>query len=76
MSVPSERIAVGRCYLAQSLKHLRLCRVVELRTDSRVVYEQHTPRMGWRSVVQDQRAFALMVEREVPCDWSPETDET
>jgi hypothetical protein len=32
--------------------------------------------MGWRSVVQDQRAFALMVEREVPCDWSPETDET
>ncbi len=76
MSVPPESIEAGKCYLMET-GHVR--RVMRLMPDGRVQFES---RMGhqrnpgaWRSGMQDGRSFALLAEREVPCDWTPETDQ-
>ena len=73
MSVPPESIEVGKCYLARSQGSPRLCRVVKVMFDGRILYDQRTRLRTW-SVVQERQAFARILEREVPCDWTPEMD--
>jgi hypothetical protein len=76
MPIPPESIHVGQCYLMRS-GYVR--RVVAFR-QGRVQYEtrsQATKRVGWawKMGIVDLNTFAAMVERPVPCDWTPETDE-
>ena len=76
MSVPPESIKIGRCYL-MSTGHIR--RIVQVMPDGRVVYEArpgHVPSTrAWRSGILDPRSFLRGIEREVPCDWTPDADE-
>ncbi len=74
MSVPPESIEVGKCYEAQGTRAKQLRRVIRVLPDGRVQYESRGPRSGWRPGVQERRSFALSVEREVPCDWTPGQD--
>ena len=74
MAVPPESIRVGRCYLMET-GHVR--RVVRIKTDGRV---QFMHRLGytlknWKISSDKRRSFASIVQREVPCDWMPATDE-
>lgn len=75
MTVPPESIEAGKCYLMETGQ---VRRVVRLMSDGRVQYEfkgPASPRAGWRPGMQEGRSFAFIVERQVPCDWTPEADE-
>lgn len=75
MSVPPESIQVGECYLT----HMGTVRRVTGLLPGRVQFQQRpghrTAWVGYRNHILDLRSFAFAVERPVPCDWTPETDE-
>jgi hypothetical protein len=76
MSIPPESLQVGQCYLT----HSGYVRRITALSPGRVQYETRTrpgKRVGWawRPGIIDPKTFAAMVERPVPCDWTPETDE-
>jgi hypothetical protein len=48
--------------------------VIEVLPDGRVQYEQRTAKRTWKMGVQYKDVFASMLQREVPCDWTPETE--
>ncbi len=72
MPVPPESVEAGKCYLMKT-GHVR--RVLP---DGRVQYEHHPGHQvnagAWRPGIQETRSFVFMVEREIPCDWTPERD--
>ncbi len=76
MSIPPESIEVGRCYLTDGG---RIRRVIRLMPDGRVQFEHRGARLlqkaPWVTGMQEMRSFAFQIEREVPCDWTPEADE-
>ncbi len=76
MGVPPESIEAGKCYLTTS-GHVR--RVVRIMPDGRIQFEHRSGStgrgFGWKVGIQDGRSFTSMIEREVPCDWTSETDE-
>jgi hypothetical protein len=74
MSVPPESIEPGKCYLAKGGKAPRIRRVLLVLPDGRVQYEQRSPTTTWRPGIQYKDVFASMLQREVPCDWSPEAE--
>ncbi len=85
MSLPPESIEVGRCYLARSFHtgrdgYLRIRRVVEIRPDGCVQFDQRrgpvVPGRPWpgRNTMR-LAVFATSAERQIPCDWAPGTDE-
>ncbi len=78
MSASPDSIQVGRCYLTTSQAGPRLMRVITILADGRVQYEYRhfNPKQSkvWRAGILDRAPFASSVEREVPCDWTPETD--
>ncbi len=75
MPIPPESIKVDRCYLTSEGK---IRRVMALLRDGRVQYQWrrgYTLKSPWRVGIEIARSFAAAVEREVSCDWTPETDE-
>ena len=81
MSVPPESLEVGQCYLVRNEKGLQVRRVVQVMPDGRVRFERRVrttgrSKDGWVSQVAGGRAFATGIVRKVPCDWTPETDDT
>ncbi len=76
MAVPVESIDPGKCYLMDTGQ---LRRVVRVMPNGQIQYEHRPPRQGgaksWKPGMQSARSFADLVEREVPCNWTPETDE-
>ena len=74
MPIPLESIQVGQCYLTN---HGQVRRVIGL-VPGRVQFERRTRSASsetgwaWVSGLAERRAFALLVEREVPCDWTRE----
>ena len=75
MTIPPESIAVGKCYLMET-GHVR--RVTRMLPGGRAQFERRAAHLlpkVWKADVQDLRSFAATVEREVPCDWTPEADE-
>ncbi len=76
MAIPLESIEVRKCYLVEG-KHV--WRVVQILPDGRVQYEarlRYQPNAGtWRFGTMDGPTFASQAEREVPCDWAPNSDE-
>ncbi len=75
MTIPPESIEVGKCYLMET-GHVR--RVVRVMPDGRIQFEQRSGAVGrgygWKAGMQEARSFAFLIEREVPCDWTPESD--
>ena len=76
MSVPPESIIVGKCFLIPGGK---VARVLRIMPGNQVHYELRSGAtvraFGWKAGVLELAAFAHLVEREVPCDWTPETGE-
>jgi hypothetical protein len=71
--IDPESIQVGQCYLMDTG---RIRRVTEL-LPGRVRYQQRPAHLPWRGAktdIVDIRSFAFMVERPVPCDWTPGSD--
>jgi hypothetical protein len=77
VTIPPESIEVGKCYLGDNGK---VWRVVRLWPDSRVQFEFRARSRGearvWKPGMLLLRDFASSAQREVPCDWTPDTDET
>jgi hypothetical protein len=75
MNIPPESIQVGQRYLTKTGK---VCRVLTS-LPNRIQYEQRNgavyKALGWQVGILDRRSFAFMVERPVPCNWTPETDQ-
>ena len=74
MPVPPEILQVGKCYVTAEGQLRRILRFLP----GRVQFERRiaTAALGhaWVPRVVDCRAFAASVEREVPCDWTPERE--
>ncbi len=72
MSIPPESVAVGRCYLA---KGGSIRRVTSTGSDGTIRFRQRVGAGPWSSGSKNRKRknFALQVEREVPCDWMPES---
>ena len=85
MSLPPESIEVGKCYLARGYlvaggNAPMVRRVKQIHPDGRVQFERRRGLVPagrpWPvSGTMQLDAFALAVEREVPCDWMPEANE-
>ncbi len=75
MSIPPESIQVGKCYLTNTGQ---VRRVIRIMPNGRVQYEHRSGhailKRQWPSNIAEARTFAFAVEREVPCDWTPETE--
>ena len=72
MSIPPESTKVGKCYLTDG-NIVR--RVVTILPDRRIQYEWRGGHwMKWKSGILAGHEFAHQAEREVSCDWKPETD--
>ena len=73
MAVPMESLSVGRCYLVDGKG---VWRIVRLWHEGLVEYSSRTQHLGrtmtWKPGTLDRVVFAHVVEREVPCDWTPE----
>ncbi len=74
MTVPSESIEPSKCYLITT-DHLGRATCV---MPDRSIQDEY--RMGHsvknrKTDIQEGRSFAFAVEREVPCDRTPEVDE-
>ena len=79
MSVAPETLEVGQCYLAKAEKDFQVRRVLRVMPDGRVQFERRIrnakgPQWSWVPKITSLGAFALSVERPVPCDWAPEAD--
>ncbi len=73
MTIPAERIEVGKCYLIRVQTGQRVRRVVGM-PNGRVQFEERPAnrrRTTWTRGILNGRSFASLVEREVPCDWMP-----
>ncbi len=75
MTLPPESIEAGKCYLMKT-GHLR--RVVRLMPDGRIQYEHRPVHQAnaktWKPGMQSHHSFAELIEREIPCDWTPEAE--
>ena len=78
MSLPPETIKIGQCYLADGRAYPQVRQVVRVFPDRRLEYKHRPARPEkkhlWRTAMSDIRAFAVVASREIPCDWTPETD--
>ncbi len=77
MSIPPGTIQIGQCYLtAEGL----IVRVVEITPKGRAIYETRRGpvREGYpwpRRASTTLHFLRSRIERPVPCDWTPETEE-
>jgi hypothetical protein len=77
MSIPPERIEVGQCYLTRSgqVRRVRAFHEGRVQFEARSKPPRPSSRWVWRPGILDPETFAAMIERPVPCDWTPESDE-
>ena len=73
VSIDPETIKVGQCY--QCGGNLR--RVLRIMPDGRIQYEQRSRGRikAWKPGMLSVTLFAASVERQVPCDWTPEREQ-
>ena len=80
MSVPPESIQPGRCFVATTERGQRVRRVTILTREGEVRYKSRAAATastsGWVESGLPLSAFASQAEREVPCSWTPDADET
>jgi hypothetical protein len=74
--IPPKSIEVGRCYL--DAQH-RVLHVTHVTPDGRVRFKHReayfTKDHAWWVGMLSLPDFASAAVRQVPCDWTPETDE-
>ena len=72
MTVPPKSLEVGKCYLTLSGEVRRVLRILP---EGQVHYEARQAAVltafGWRAGVLEPTPFAALLDREVPCDWTP-----
>ena len=72
MPVPPESIQVDRCYLT---RNDQVARVTKILPNGYVLYAFRSSAVakafGWTRAQTEIRSFVALVEREVPCDWTP-----
>ncbi len=77
MTIPRSSIQAGQCYLTVNGQ---VARVVKRLPDGGVHYQFRNAALakafGWHSGNTTVETFALMVERLVPCDFTPETKDS
>ncbi len=70
--MPPESIEVGRCYLT---RNDQVVRVMNVLSDGYVVYAFRSSAVakarGWTGATTVLQVLAYLIEREVPCDWTP-----
>jgi hypothetical protein len=73
MSIPPESIQVDRCYLTESGS---VRRVTSIGSDGLVRYRERVCAGPWSAGTKQRRkhVFANSTVRQVPCDWTAETD--
>ena len=72
MTIRSESLEVGKCYLAVT-GHVR--RIMQLMPDGRVLFEfrpSRVQRNHWAAGIEAKAVFLSLVKQEVPCDWTAE----
>lgn len=76
MTVPVSALKVGKCYLT---RETRVRRVTEIHPNGEVRYKYRSfpanPKKTWQAGALPPDIFAEFVLREVPCNWTPDTDE-
>jgi hypothetical protein len=74
MAIPPESIQVDRCYLTSSGS---IRKVTSTDSEGLVRYRQRVGAGPWSNggLKRRRHVFAAQALREVPCDWTPETDE-
>ena len=75
MSIPVSEVEIGKCYLTNAG---RVWRIVGLLSNGRILYEHRAGHLHqartWKPGVLTGPLVETVLECEVPCDWSPETD--
>jgi hypothetical protein len=73
MAIPPESIQVDRCYLTESGS---VRRVTSIGSDGLVRYRERVGAGPWSAGTKQRRkhVFANSAVRQVPCDWTVETD--
>ena len=76
MSISPDTVQVGHCYLAQGQRFLQVTHVTP---DGRVRFKYRDYRASsrpdtWWAGMLNLRDFAATARREIPCDWTPETN--
>jgi hypothetical protein len=74
--IDPESFQVGRCYLMQSgyVRRIIALHPGRVRYETRANATKHAG-WAWQPGIVDLKIFAALVERPVPCDWVPETDD-
>ena len=76
MSIPVSALEVGKCYLTNGS---RVWRITQLLPDGRIVYEHRPGHVSqartWKAGILIGPLVETVLEREVPCDWTPELRE-
>ena len=79
MTIPPESIEIGKCYLLEGEPLRRVRLVTHILPSGRVRFESRDatePRMFvWAGGKSDLSAFAEAALHDVPCNWTPDTDE-
>jgi hypothetical protein len=78
MFIAPEIVEVGKCFLTSAGSYSPMRRVVSIAPSRRAVFEARRMlhhRAVWTPGEQSSRSLAASVEREVPCDWTPEQEE-
>ena len=74
VSIDPEKIEVGQCYLCGG----NLRRVLRIMPDGRIQFEHRSGGpsriKAWKPGMLSVTLFAASVERQVPCDWTPQSD--
>ncbi len=76
MSLPPESIELGKCYLTNTG---RVWRIIRVMPDGRILYEQRSrrvPAKTWQPGMLVALTAEMLIVREIPCDWTPERDQT
>jgi hypothetical protein len=74
MTIPVSALEVGKCYLTlpgEVRRFLRILREGKLHYEAREATVLRA--IGWKEGVLETTPFAALLEREVACDWTPET---
>ncbi len=74
MGVPPESLEVGKCYVINTY---RVWRIIRVMPDGGVQYEQRAANhiaTSWQPGMLTALTAEMLIERVVPCDWTPEMD--
>jgi hypothetical protein len=79
LSIPLQSVEIGKCYLLEGEPLRRVRLVTHILPSGRIRFEgrdaTESREFVWAGGTSDLSAFAEAALHEVPCDWTPDTDE-